>query len=367
MQTKSFSDFLQGMATAIQARSSALVNLTVGSVLRAFIEAIAQVAGWLQQQIVYLLATTRLSTSTGTDVDSFIADYGLTRIAAVAATGSVTFARSTATAAAYIPVGTKVQSADGSQSYSVIADTTNAAFDATNNWYAVAAGISSVTVAVQADVAGAAGNALAGAINTMSNAISGIDTVTNALAFTAGKDAETDAAAIARFQAFISGLREGIEAAVASAIDSLQLGLQYSTVQNFAYDGTVQNGYFYVVVSPYESTIQQQVYAAVDAIRPLTITFGVFSATQLTATVSMTVTAAAGYSHATVAAAVQAAITAYIGTIPLGQTLYWSKLYAIAYGVEGVNEVTALTLNGGTADLTATAKEAVVAGTVTVN
>lgn len=367
MQTKSFTEFLQGMATAIQARSSALVNLTVGSVLRAFIESIAQVSGWLQSQIVYLLATTRLSTSSGTDVDSFIEDFGLTRIAAIAATGSVTFSRSTATEAAYIPVGSQVQSADGSQTYSVIADTTNAAYDTANSRYVIAAGTASLTVLVKADTAGAVGNALAGAVNTMTSAISGVDSVTNANAFTTGKDAETDDAAKARFQLYITGLREGIKAAVASAIDNLQLGLQYTVVENEAYGGTAQNGYFYVVVSPYDSTIDQQVYAAIDAIRPLGVTFGVYGATQVTANVAMTVTAATGYNHADVATAVQTAITDYIGTIALGQTLYWSKLYAIAYGVAGVDEVTALTLNGGTVDLTATAKEAVVAGTVAVN
>jgi len=367
MQTKSFTDFLQGMAAAIQDRSSALVNLTVGSVLRAFIESIAQVAGWLQMQVVYLLATTRLSTSTGNDVDTFIEDFGLKRFKAVSATGNVTFSRATASAAAYIPVGDQVQSSDGSQTYTVIADATNASYDETNIRYVVDAGVTSVHVLVEADMAGSAGNALAGAINTMTTAIAGIDSVTNATAFTTGQDAESDSAAIARFQKYITGLREGVKAAADSAIANLQLGLQHTTVENEAYDGTAQPGYFYVVVSPYDSAIQQQVYAAIDAIRPLSITFGVFAATELTATASLTVTAASGYTHAAIASAVQAAITDYIGTINLGQMLYWSKLYAIAYGVAGVDEVSSLLLNGGTADLTATAKEAVVPGTVTVN
>jgi hypothetical protein len=63
-----------------------------------------------------------------------------------------------------------------------------------------------------------------------------------------------------------------------------------------------------LIISPYTSTLQQQVYGAVDAVRPLTSTFGVFAATQLAANVATTVTAATGYTHAQVAAAVQAAI-----------------------------------------------------------
>lgn len=367
MQTKSFTDFLQGMATAIQAKSSALVNLKVGSVLRAFIESIAQVAGWLQSLIVYVLSATRLSTSSGSDVDSFVEDFGYKRTKAVAATGSVTFSRSTATAAAYIPVDTQVQSADGSQTYTVIADTTNAAFDATNNWYAVAAGVSSLSVTVQANTAGAAGNALAGAINTMTSAISGIDTVTNASAFTSGSDAELDDAVKAGFPIYIASLGKGIKTAAYAAVDGLQLGLQRQVVENEAYGGTAQPGYFYVVVSPFDSTIQQQVYAAVDAIRPMGITFGVFGATQLTATVVMTISAATGYDKTAVAAAIKTAIANYIATIKLGETLYYWQLFKVIGTVPGVLDVTGLTLNGGTADLVATAQQAVVAGTTTVN
>jgi uncharacterized phage protein gp47/JayE len=81
----------------------------------------------------------------------------------------------------------------------------------------------------------------------------------------------------------------------------------------------------------------------------------------------MTATAATGYTHAGIAAAIQTAIADYIATIQLGQTLYYWKLFTIIGNVPGVLDVTGLTLNGGTADLVATPQQAVVAGTVAVN
>lgn len=367
LNTQTFDGIVRGAAAAIQGGVKTVLNLDIGSVLRASLEAIAGVALWLQGLVIQLLQTTRLSTSTGADVDSFVEDFGAARLPAVASIGAVQLSRFTPTNAATIPVGSLVQTTDGTQSFAIIADTTNAAYDATQNAYLVSAGVSSVSVSAQAVVAGSASNVLANTITVLQSPIVGIDTVNNSAAFTGGVDAETDDVLKARFPVFIAGLREGISAAVDAAISSLQQGIQHKTVENYAYDGTPQGGYFYVVISPYTSTLQQQVYAAIDPIRPLGVTFGVFAAAQVAATVSMTVVASAGYTHSAVAAAVVAAIESYIGTIALGDPLYWSKLYAIAYAVDGVSEVSALLLNGATSDLTATAQEAIVAGTVTVN
>lgn len=358
---------LQKAAAAVQAETPTPLNLNPGSVLLAFLEATKEEALWLQTLVIQLLAASRLSTASGADVDSFVADFGMTRLAAVAATGTVQFARTTTTQAATIPAGTVIQTSDGTQSFTVIADTGQAAWNATANAYLIPVGTTAVNATVQAVNAGTQGNVLANTITVLQAPIQGVQTVSNPSAFSNGVDAESDTALKVRFALFLAGLRQGTKASVGSAISNLQQGIQYTLVENQAYDGTAQNGYFYVVINPSTATLQSQVYSAIDAIRPLSVSFGVSAATTLTATVSMTVTAASGYTHAQAASNVQAAIEAFIGTIPLGGTLYWSQLYAIAYGAAGVLEVTGLTLNGGTADLVATAKQAIVAGPVTVN
>jgi len=367
LNTQSLASLVSGFASAVQGSASKLVDFTIGSILRALSEASAGVALWLQGLILQLLATTRLSTSTGNDVDTFVADFGLEREAAVAAVGQVTFVRFTPTNSATIQLGSVVQTTDGTQSYVVIADTTQAYWSVSANAYVLPAGIASGAVTVQAQNAGAQGNVNSGTITVLGTAIAGIDTVTNASAFTGGVDAETDDALKARFQLYIQGLREGTKSAVASAIAGLQQGIQYTLTENKTLAGADQKGFFYVVISPFSSALHDAVYLAIDAIRPLSVTFEVYAASNVTANIAVTVTVQPGYTHATVAAAVQSAIQSFIGTIQIGQTLYWSQLYAVVYGVAGVLEGTALTINGGTADLVATSQQAIVAGTVVVS
>lgn len=367
LNTQSFGSIVSNFATAVQGAATALVDFTVGSVLLAIGEAIGGICLWIQGLILQLLATTRLSTSTGNDVDTFVADFGLTREAAVSAIGQVTLSRFTPTNAATIPLGAIVKTADGTQPFAVVADTTQAYWNASANAYIIPATISSGSVTVQAQNAGVQGNVSAGAINTLGTAIPGIDYVSNASAFTNGVNAESDAALKERFALYIQGLREGTKSAVAAAIAGLQQGIQYTLTENQTLGGATQYGFFYVVISPYTSTLQQQVYAAIDAIRPLSVTFAVYAASNLTANVTATVTVQSGYTHSAVAASVQSAIQAFIATIQIGQTLYWSQLYAVIYGVAGVQEATVLQINGGTSDLVATSQQAIVAGTVVIS
>jgi len=71
--------------------------------------------------------------------------------------------------------------------------------------------------------------------------------------------------------------------------------------------------------------------------------------------------------HATVVALVQAALTVYIQGLGLGVSLPYSRLAQVAYDASpGVMNVTGVTLNTATADVTATAQSRVIPGTMTV-
>lgn len=370
--TKTFTDLVRDFATAVQARSAGLVDFSVGSILRAVDEAVATTVLWLQAQILALLARTRASTAVGIDLDTWVADYGLARLPAVAATGEVVFGRFTGPAQRVIAVGSTVQTADGSQGFAVYADTANSAYDEDLGGYVMGAGVLTLNVPVRATTPGGGGNAVAGAITVISSAIPGVDTVINNDTFANGADAETDAALRIRFRSFLASLSKATKAAIEYAIAQLQVGLSYTIDENLTYAGTVQKGHFSVVIddgtgSP-SAELLAQVYAAVDAVRALTVSFEVHGPTPVMVTVAVTVTILPGFNVAAVKAAVKLAIETYINTLGMGVDLRYTRIAQVAYDASpGVENVSGMTLNGGTADIVAASKESLKHGTVTVS
>lgn len=364
---------VQNFATAVQASATKLIDFSVGSVMLAVAEAVGGAALWLQGLIVQVLALTRASTSSGADLDSWFADFGFARLPAVAATVQETFSRFTPTNQALVQVGATVQSADGTLIYQVIADTTNAAYSASQNGYVVGTGVASVTCAVQCLTAGMAGNVSAGEISVLGSAIPGIDTCTNAAAAVNGVDAEQDAPARARFVLYINSLSKATLAAIMAAILAVQDGIIAKIIENQTYTGTAQNGLLTVIAddgtgSP-PSSLLSNVATAVDTTRAAGVTFGVFGPTVETATVVMAITVSAtGPAKSTIQPLVQAAVQKMINSLQAGQTLAYTSLIAAAYGASPyVTNVSGVTLNGGTSDLTATSTQVIKAGTITVN
>lgn len=373
LNTQSFSSLVSNWATTVQGAASQLVNFTIGSVLRAIAEATAYVALWLQGLILQVGALTRAATSNGSDLDSWFAQFGFTRMPASTATMQETFGRYTPTNQVVIPPGTNVQSADGSVVFTVIVDTTNVNYYASLGGYLLPANTTSISVTVQCTVAGTVGNVQANAINSLSTALSGVDYVNNAAGAINGVAAESDSAARARFVTFVASLSAATLLAVQNAIATVQSGMFGIIQENTQYGGTTQNGYFTAIINngsgSATSTQLANASNAINAVRPLGSTFGAFAPTQVTTTVSMTITTATGYVHATVAALAQAALVNYINSLQptsSGATLPYTSLASIAYGIAGVTNVTAVQLNSGTADLTINYKQVFAATTSTV-
>ena len=369
--TKSFNDLVTGFATTVQGLATTLTDFAIGAVLRALAEAHAGVTIWLESLILLLLQTTRLATSSGSDVDSFIADFGLTRSPAVSATGTVTFSRFTTTNQATIPVGTTLSSNDLSQQYTVIADTTQSAYNATLQAYLIPIGNASANATVKAVVAGTAANVAANVITVITQPIQYVDTVTNAAPLVNGANAQTDAQVRAAFIAYLASLAKATVNAIIQAVQAIQVGASCVIVEFQTYGGVTQYGYFYAIVddgsgSP-GSTFISNASNAINVTRACGIQFNTYAPVTVTANVIMTITAASGYVLANVEASVQSALLTYLQSLTLGQSAMWSKLAQIAYNTAGVQEVTAWTLNGGTSDIVPTAQQRVIAGTVTVN
>ena len=64
---QTFTSLVQGMAAAVQAASAQIFDLTIGSTLRAILEATASIGLWMQWLILQVLRMTRAATSNGPD------------------------------------------------------------------------------------------------------------------------------------------------------------------------------------------------------------------------------------------------------------------------------------------------------------
>ena len=312
LSLRTFSTLVQNMAAAVQASATQLLDLTVGSTLRAVIESNASIALWMQWLILLVLRTTRAATSSGADLDTWMADLSLTRLPAIAATGIVTFSRFSPTMTALIPAGALARTADGTQTFAVSIDATNPAWVSASNGYLVAAGVASLDVPVAAMTYGGAGNVQAGAVSLLASAIPGIDAVSNASAIQNGLDAEPDDAFRDRFQNFIASRSRATTVAVGYAISNIQQGLNYTIQENLDPSGQPRMGSFVVTVddgsgSP-STALLSTVQIAVDAVRPVGSIFSVQPPDVVTVNVSLVITVAAGATKAQVAGGVGNAI-----------------------------------------------------------
>ncbi|MGH6821949.1 MAG: baseplate J/gp47 family protein [Methylocella sp.] len=372
LNLKPFAALVEDQAAAIQARATALIDFTIGSILRAVIEAVAAIALWLEGEIVYALSLTRAATSEGPDLESWMGDYGVTKLASSFAAGGVTFSRFSADVAGLVPVGTVVRTIDGSQSFTVIRDVHNAAYDSNLDGYVMPIGNTSIAVLVKANVPGPSANVASGTVGLISSATPGIDTVTNVAAMSGGSVSETDPALRARFVTYIASLSDGTAIAIGFAVDSLQLGMQHTITRDEDYAGNTIYGFFYVVVddgtgAPPQSLIDAAA-AAIEETRAVGVRYGVFPPVILYAVVSFGIKVVKGYDDNIIVGVAGNAVSAYINTIPIGVSLPYSRIAQVAYDASpGISNVENLLLDGTTMDRQATNKNVIKTTSVSVS
>jgi uncharacterized phage protein gp47/JayE len=372
LSLQTFTTLMQNMAAAVEASATQLLDLTVGSTLRAVLESNASIALWMQWLILLVLRTTRAATSNGTDLDSWMADFSLTRLPAVSATGSVTFSRFTPTAMALIPAGALVRTADGTQTFQVSIDTLLVSWASVSNGYFIAAGVASLDVPVTAQTAGAGGNVQAGTITLLASAIPGIDSVTNASPFQNGLDAELDTAFRSRFCNFIASRSRATLVAVGYAVSSIQQGLNYTIQENQDPTGRPLMGSFVVTVDDGSGTpptsLLAMVQIAVDAVRPVGSIFSIQPPLVTIVDVSLTIGVTTGTIKAQVTPLVGSAISSYINGLAIGTSLPLTRIAQIAYSASSaVINVSQLLANGNASDITPTVSGVVKAGVIAVN
>lgn len=378
IQTYSFRQIVANFITAAQASSKYLLDFSVGTVLLSFAQSFAAIGMWLQALSLSILGLTRFSTSYGPDADSWGADFSYTRIPGFAPTGQVTFSRANTAQQAVILVGVQVQSADGSHVFNIVADPTNITgnFSVPLNGYVIPVGQPSTAALIQCTVASSLGNCSANVLTQLTSVIPYVDNVTNLAPITNGLNPETDAAFKLRFSGYLQNLSKATKAAIGYAVSQANAPFvtYYSLTENVDYTtGLARLGYFFVVADDGTGTpsagFLSNVQAAVESSRGLTIGYTVNAPSIVLANFSVTVTTAPGFVHATVTAAIAAAVTALINTTNVGATLsYASLIQACFTAIPGsVLTVTSVTLNGSTIDVPSTNKQVIRAGAVTVS
>ena len=348
---KGFQQLVQDASASVQGAARQALDLTVGSILRATIEAVAGTALWLQYIALLVMKQTRAATSNGADLDSFYADFLFTRLPAVAATGLVALSRITATQPALIVPGVTLRTLDGTQTFVVTTDTTNSFWSASLGaapGYYLPAGVVSAAVPVAAATPGAGGNIQAGTLALLGSAIPGIDTAANAAAFTNGINAETDAAFRARFVSYIASRARGTPAAVQYAAASIQQGVTTQVSETA--------GAFVLYVDDGSGYPPTSLITAVSAnllnYRALGVQFAVQPPTVIGAAINMLLVLQPGTTRASVVGKVATAVTAYVNALPIGVPLNFFAVASVATGVDSsIIGLESVTLNGAASDI----------------
>ena len=360
LPVRSLTDIVNDMSAAITASASSLIDISVGSVLRAILEANAAIVLWVQWLVLLTLQATRASTSCGADLDSWMADFSFSRLPAVSSSGTATFSRFSSTASAFISVGTIVKTEDGSVSFSVVSDLTNPAWIPSSCSYSLAPGVASIDLPIIASVAGSAGNVLANTITLLSSAVPGIDSLSNAIPTTGGSDPESDLAFRIRFTNFFAARSRATLDAIGYAISLVGSDLTYVIQENVDANGNARPGNMLIIVDDGSGSLSDSLFTslsiAIGEVRPVGTTFSIQPPQVIPVQVSLSVETPSELLPSIVQNGVGTAIASYISGRPIGGTLSITRISQLVYQTEPeIINVSSVTLNGGTADLIAQA------------
>jgi uncharacterized phage protein gp47/JayE len=369
---KSFDTLVTDQVTAIQAASVQNIDFNIGTVELAMVEANAGMGIWIEFIFNAVLALARAQTSTGSDLDSWMAQFNLFRLPGTQASGNVTFSRSTTTTQVLIPVGITVAVSDLSVSFQVIPDPSNPNYNSGAQAYIMNTGVSSTLAKVICTVVGTIGNVAANTITTFTSPLPGINSVNNLLPFINGKNTESDAAFRARFVFYINSLFSANLISYKYQIASIPEITRYNVVENTTFGGSPQPGYVYVVIddstgSPPLDLITRS-YNAIQTIRGLAILNDVFAPATTSVNISVDLTISPFVTQQTITQLLTNAFVQYVNNYPFNVNIPYSKFYEIIYDVSPGNilNATNLLVNGGTTDLVGGNNLAFIIGTITI-
>lgn len=283
----------------------------------------------------------------GTDLTVLADDhYGIERFAAVPASGNVTFTRLAPTGVSVtIPTGTKLATARNAQGVEI-----RFATSAPAAWGSGVGG--TVTVNVQAQIAGVAGNVAAASITRILDPLPESFSVTNAALLAGGAEVETDDALRARVRGFSTTIRRGTFAALefgakevpgvanATAVEDVTgAATVYVADASGGSTGTPQD--VVVGLSP-DGSMTRTVAIELMNWRAVGAKVGVVGGALLTVDVAVQLTLRAGANAAALLTSIQSAIAARMAQLGIGETVYRSAIATTIRNVDSLNIVEAV-------------------------
>lgn len=358
LSIRSFSEYVQDMGTALHAGSRYVLDLSVGSVLRSLLEAQASAVMWLQVLIADALEASRAGTARGGDLDTWMADFSLTRLPPVKAVGAVTLGRISSVGDVNVPVGTRVRTTATGSVFLIAADSNHARWASGSSTYTLRSGDTAITVPIVAEKEGNSGNVLSGAITLLSSSIPGIDTVTNDQPTTGGLDAESDAALRRRFVDYLSSRSRATIDAVAFAVQSVRQGLMFRIYDGVDLVGEPRPGHFVVVVDDGSRSPTEQMVAAVaraiDDVRPVGSTFSVVppATHHCDVTCSITLAEMDNSTATQIRTAAVQAVRIYLLQLGIGDMVPITRIAQVIYSTDNrIKNVSNLLINGSSSDV----------------
>ena len=361
LNLQTFTSLVSSMNTRVQSSVSSIqayVDTSVGSIVNALNEASAASALWLQYIALQVLSATRLSTSNGDDVTTFISDFELTRLASSVSNGNITLLRNSTITSASVPVGAQVRTGDASQSFYIAGNSASPYWSAsvgTGGGYIVPVGVGSIDVPIVAVTPGAAGNVATGAISLVAG-IAGISACTNAAPMSGGIDTETDTAVKKRFPLYIASLSKATKSSIEYAISTVQQNLSYTIQTNVDAIGNFAPGQFLIRVDDGSgappSSLISSVYTAVNNVKALCEYPTVLPPILTPVNVSLSFSVDSTGTKSLLISSVNNAVVNYIKQLGVNGGLSITRIAYTVYSVDpSINNVTEISINGGPGDL----------------
>lgn len=309
-------------------------------------------------QIDGILNKRYADTATGKDLDRIVKEVGLSRKTTTQASGTVTI---TGVVGSAITAGEIVSS-----------DSYNFTFTETTT--IPLSGVIDVTV--QCTVCGSVGNVLAGKIKYFPKTLTGLQTVTNASAFTNGYDEEDDDTLRARYYAKVQTPTVSANKQTYKNWALSITGVGNCRVIPCAFGGgTVEIILINANNRGADSTLISAVKNYIDpndgdgeGVAPIGAKLTVVSATEkeinITATLTMDTT---NTTQETIISNLETAITNYLGDIAFNQNyVSYAKIGSLILTISGINDYSNLLVNSGTSNIDIADTEVAVLGGVTV-
>ncbi len=224
-----------------------------------------------------------------------------------------------------------------------------------------------ITVAGIASEVGIEGNVAIGTITEIASAPDGVTDVINTTTFIGGSDEENMEEYRQRLLEFIQNPQTGSSADLATWAETIP-GVEVATVFPNDNVGTPTNGHVTVRIAGPDGAIPSaqviaDTLAYLNSKDIVNVTIHVATFTQLSQAVTVDVTSSTGYTLADVTPSTQQAILDYISSIPVGGTMYRAGIIDSIYGLPGVLNVT---VSVPASDVTSTATQKFIAGTITI-